>query len=579
MNTVWGEKLDKNNVLKEYPRPQMVRDSYINLNGEWDYKIMPLKDRSDIFGIENTGTLPFDDPQGKILVPFSPECELSGVGRQLKGEEIFIYQYIYYPTKSFNRGRVLLHLDAVDSVCAVFINGERLCDHTGGYWQVTADITEKLTPETVINVCVYDEQDRGYLARGKQRINNRSIWYTAQSGIWQSAWLESVPYDYIEKLRIVPDIDSSRVTICIHANNKLPCEIELCGKSYKGRTDEPIAINIDEMHLWSPEDPYLYSFSVKAGDDRIRSYFAMRKYSTGTDSHGKKRLFLNNEPYFHNGLLDQGYWSDSLMTPPSDEAMIFDIQTMKGMGYNMLRKHIKIEPMRWYYHCDRLGMLVWQDMVCGGTNIQTPDFTGEFISDGEENYAQFGRDLPESRESYYTELTDTVEQLFNCPCIAMWVPFNEGWGQFDSLSAVRRIRELDPTRTVDHASGWHDQGGSDVYSVHVYCRPYVHNDDKKGRAVVLSEFGGYNLTIEGHTYEGKVFGYRAMETESDLEEKLTRLYEDEILPAKEKGLSAAVYTQVSDVEVELNGLMTYDRRIIKVRSEVMRSFNKKLSGR
>ena len=573
MKTIWGEKINKDNVPKDYPRPQMVRDSYISLNGEWDYKYVPLKYREDLFGIVNTGKLPFDTADGKILVPYSPECELSGVNHQLTKSELLIYQYVYHPTKSFNIGRVLLHLDAVDSTCAVFINGTKIGEHTGGYWNITLDITEHMRPETVINVVVFDEQDEGYLARGKQRIRNRSIWYTAQSGIWQSVWLESVPREYISGLKITPDLDNQCAYITVKSETDASCTVALGSKTYNGKANEAITVPIDDVHTWSPEHPYLYDFYATLGYDMVKSYFAMRKFSLGKDENGITRLFLNNKPYFQNGLLDQGYWSDSLMTPPCDDAIVFDIQTMKDMGYNMLRKHIKIEPMRWYYHCDRLGMIVWQDMVCGGDNIQTPDYDGEFISDGEENYATFGRLAEENRERYYTELRDTIEQLYNCPCIGMWVPFNEGWGQFDALEATRRIRELDNTRMIDHASGWHDQGGSDVWSVHCYCKPYVHENDKKGRATVLSEFGGYNLTIDGHTFEAKVFGYRAMQTMQDLEEKLTRLYEDEIIPAKEKGLSAAVYTQVSDVEGELNGLITYDRRVVKTRSEVMRRFN------
>lgn len=579
MRTVWGEKIDPKNVLKEYPRPQMRRDSYLSLNGYWDYMITPICDKNDLFSEKNTGKLPFSDEstQGKILVPFSPESELSGVGKQLCGEELFIYQCAYYPTKSFNKGRILLHLDAVDSRCAVFVNGEKLCEHTGGYWPVNVDITKYVRAKTIINVCVYDAQDKDFLARGKQRIENKSIWYTAQSGIWQSAWIESVPNDYIESLKITPDLDGSCVEITVNANFDSECSIQIENEDHVCRTNVPCRIGFENVVAWSPENPHLYQFIVKAGADTVQSYFAMRKFSVDKDEKGTKRLFLNNKPYFHNGLLDQGYWSDGIMTPPSDEAMIYDIQTMKDMGFNMLRKHIKIEMLRWYYHCDRLGMLVWQDMVCGGDNIRTPDFKGEPVSDGEENYQLFGRADKDNRENYYKELEDTIKLLYNAPCIAMWVPFNEGWGQFDSLKATERIKQLDVTRCVDHASGWHDQGGSDVRSVHVYCRPYVFEGDE--RAVVLSEFGGYNLAVEGHLFEGKVFGYRDMQSKEDLEEKLTRLYEDEIIPAKEKGLAAAVYTQVSDVEVELNGLLTYDRKVKKVCKEVMRAFNDRLSDR
>ena len=576
MKTVWGDNLDKNKVLKEYPRPQLVRDSYLSLNGEWDYRITKLIDKTELFGKKNIGDLPLSEEaiDGKILVPFSPESELSGVGKQLKGEELLIYQYIYHPTKSFNKGKILLHLDAVDSTCAVFINGEKLCENIGGYWPITVDITKYVKPATYINVCVFDEQDKGYLARGKQKINNGSIWYTAQSGIWQSVWLESVPVEYIDSIKITPNLDDKSVEIIAYTNDAaLDCEISIDNKKYCGKSNQPITIhfNNDEINEWSPDNPYLYYFTIKAGDDCVNSYFAMRKFSAGTDDKGVKRLFLNNKPYFHNGLLDQGYWSDGLMTPPSDEAMIYDIEMMKKMGFNMLRKHIKIEPLRWYYHCDRLGMLVWQDMVCGGNNIQTPEFNGEYVSDKEENYAQFGRLDKNIRDCYYTELENTVKHLYNCPCIAMWVPFNEGWGQFDSLIATQLVRKLDSTRTIDHASGWHDQGGSDVCSVHVYFRPYEFETDKNGRAVVLSEFGGYNLSVEDHLFAGKIFGYREMKSTKDLEEQLIKLYEDEIIPAKQQGLSASVYTQVSDVEVEVNGLMTYDRKVVKVRPEILRN--------
>ena len=324
---------------------------------------------------------------------------------------------------------------------------------------------------------------------------------------------------------------------------------------------------------WCPENPKLYGFSVSCGEDEVFSYFAMRKIAVAKDKNGVPRLFLNNEPYFQNGLLDQGYWPDGLYTAPTDEALIYDISTAKAMGFNMLRKHIKVEPLRWYYHCDRLGMLVWQDMPNGGRRynpviISAPLVTGIHLNDS--THALFARSDSEGRAQFKSELGELVNHLYNCPCICMWVIFNEGWGQFDARKMYDFVRSMDKTRVIDHASGWHDQGIGNVQSLHVYFKKYRFKPDKKGRAVLLSEFGGYSHQVPGHCYNNKYFGYKKFEMPFQLEAALEDLYQTEIGPAKLRGLSAAVYTQLSDVEDELNGLLTYDRKVVKIAPEPMR---------
>ena len=330
-----------------------------------------------------------------------------------------------------------------------------------------------------------------------------------------------------------------------------------------------------------PEAPNLYDVTVTLGDDTVKSYFAMRTVGTGIDAAGHPCLLLNGQPYFHHGVLDQGYWPDGLYTAPSDDALIYDIELMKRLGFNMLRKHIKVEPMRWYYHCDRLGMLVWQDMPSGGgqynlLTISAPLITGIHLKDS--HYRLFARTDAQGREDFTRELTGLITQLQNCPCIVLWVPFNEGWGQFDAKNAVRLIRRLDPTRLIDHASGWHDQGVSDVKSLHVYFKSYRFRPDKKGRAVVLSEFGGYNLPVAGHTWNTKNFGYKGYQTPEALGEAVKTLYETQIIPARRAGLAADVYTQLSDVEDEVNGFVTYDRRVEKLPEALMQAIAQELKG-
>lgn len=552
MLTRWGETLDKDTVLQEYPRPQLVRESYYNLNGLWDYAITASDACPSAW-------------DGNILVPFSPEAPLSGVSRALKPGQVLWYRRTLPFGKQDGR-RMLLHFGAADQRAWVYVNGLLAGAHTGGYTAFTLDITKLLQDgENVLTVAVRDDTDTVPLSRGKQKTTRGGIWYTPQSGIWQTVWLESVPQNYIRSLHVTPLFDAHQVEITVEGEGQ--CTIDLEGKRFTFPAGVPAHVPVQSFRPWSPEHPTLYPFSVTLGDDTVYSYFAMRKCSVETDKDGVRRLFLNGKPYFHNGLLDQGYWPDGLYTAPSDDALVYDIQLAKDMGFNMLRKHIKVECDRWYYHCDRLGMLVWQDMPCGGRRydpliVSTPLVTGWHLDDSW--YPLFGRTNVTARKAFLNELRYMVTTLYNHPCIAVWVPFNEGWGQFDSQTAVQVIRSVDKTRTIDPASGWHDQGFGDVRSLHVYFQKYKFQPDKLGRATLLSEFGGYIHRVEGHAVGGKSVGYKTCDAPLSLEYALQALYDEQIRPAIAQGLSAAVYTQLSDVEHELNGLVTYDRSIVKL---------------
>ena len=575
MKTVWGEQLHPASVLQEYPRPQLVRGSYENLNGLWDYAITKTDVRPDTW-------------DGKILVPFSPEAELSGVNRTLHPGEMLWYRRMLAVPAIAAGMRLLLHIGACDQRAKIFCNGQYVFEHVGGYTAFSADLTAFLHPgENELILQVKDDLEASQLSRGKQSSKRGSIWYTPQSGIWQTVWCESVPENYVKSLRLTPDLDAGVLRWHIEADGAEGARVTVrAGDTViaEGRADENgdgVSV-IPAAHLrpWSPEDPFLYDVDITLGEDRVASYFGMRKFSL-VEQQGRQVLALNNEPYFQTGLLDQGYWSDGLYTPPSDEAMVCDIRTMKELGFNMLRKHIKIEPLRWYYHCDRLGMLVWQDMPSGGgqynlLTISAPLITGIHLKDS--HYRLFARTDAQGREDFTRELTELITQLQNCPCIVLWVPFNEGWGQFDAKNAVRLIRRLDPTRLIDHASGWHDQGVSDVKSLHVYFKPYRFRPDKKGRAVVLSEFGGYNLPVAGHTWNTKNFGYKGYQTPEALGEAVKTLYETQIIPARRAGLAADVYTQLSDVEDEVNGFVTYDRRVEKLPEALMQAIARELKG-
>lgn len=557
--TKWGETLDKNCPLAEYPRPQFERNSYINLNGIWKLEFCSNEQIPSDYTYE-------------IVVPFSPETPLSGVNRELAHGEYLIYERCFTLPDDFNRGRVFINFGAVDQIASVVLNGKTVGEHHGGYTPFSFEITDYIIDgENKLNVIVTDLCEENEYSRGKQRTKRGGIWYSPQSGIWQTVWLESTPEEYIEYVRITPDYDNEQVVFEYPEGKNVEALV------YDG--DELIAdtmdntVKIPDFKPWSPESPFLYNVVFKFGDDTVKSYFGMRKFSVGNDDKGMPRLFLNNKPYFHNGLLDQGYYPDGYLTPPSNEAMEFDVKTVKECGYNMLRKHIKIEPMLWYHYCDVNGILVWQDMVNGGGNygleISVLPFIGVNLDDT--NYKTFHRTNSKARELYYKELKEMIDALYNCPCIALWVPFNEGWGQFDSAKAYDMIRKLDKTRVIDSASGWHDRGATDVISKHIYFTPIV---VKAGdRPWLLTEFGGLSTRVKGHTFNDKMFGYKIYNSKQSLTKAYAKLFNKTIIPQISKGLSATVYTQVTDVEDELNGIMTYDRKVMKIDKSDLQKIN------
>lgn len=561
--------------LAEYPRPQFARDSYINLNGYWDYAIYNRNDE-------------FPGWQGKILVPFSPESLLSGLpeGTAVLPDDVLCYRLKFDVKPDFPKAHTFLHFDAVDCKCRVYLNEKELGTHVGGYVPFTFDVTRTLRAGgNILEVVVTDPSDTSWHTRAKQRIKRGGIWYTPQSGIWQSVWLESVPATYLRDMTILPDIDRDKLVLKLDIEGEATCAdvVVMDGnKLLKAQKcfGDTVVVDFDDYELWSPENPKLYDLAVRVGDDVVRSYFGMRKFSVITDRKGYKRLALNNKPYFHSGVLDQGYWSDGMLTPPSYAALEYDVKFVKAMGFNMIRKHIKIEPMRFYYHCDKEGILVWQDMVSGGTDynflaIGILPFVGIHVKDNK--YKFFGRADKEGRDEFVAEMKTTVNRLKNCVSLAVWVPFNEGWGQFDSVEITKQLRALDNTRIIDSVSGWHDQGEdtSQLKSLHVYFKPVRIPDDK--RCVVLSEFGGYSLPTEGHMFSpDKLFGYKMYKSPEAFAEAFEKLYDTQIVPQIAKGLSATVYTQVSDVEEEINGLITYDRRIVKIPVERVKRVNTKL---
>lgn len=581
IRTQWFDKVDRRLPLAEYPRPQFERKDWICLNGDYDYAI--TGDTAD-------APKKYD---GKILVPFSVESELSGVGKALLPEQRLWYRRKFTVGKEFSGKEALLHFGAVDWQCSVWVNGKLVGEHTGGYNPFTFNITDVITEgENELVVKVFDPTDAGHQQRGKQILVTKGFWYTATSGIWQTVWLEPVNRCRIDSLRLVPDIDEGVIRINIKRTCK--CGGKLYAKVLEGdkvvfdsEIADKAAIPVPDARLWSPEAPFLYTLLLtldcNGEKDEVSSYFGMRKFSIVKDSAGIPRLGLNNKPYFQRGLLDQGYWPESQLTPPTDEAMIFDIEKMKELGYNMLRKHIKEEPLRWYYHCDRLGMLVWQDMISGGQyigNVLAGVLPNINIHVKDSKYKSFKRDKPEWRQEFKDELFGMIDNLYNCVSICCWVPFNEGWGQFDAKEIGTAIKNYDPSRFVDHASGWHDQGGPEFKSIHKYILP-VHAPTARrtaGRPIVLSEYGGYSWNIVEHAWNPKrSFGYIMFKNSEKLSAAYKRLHESQVIPLINKGLCATVYTQVSDVEFEVNGIYSYDRKILKLDADTVRAVNAKLT--
>lgn len=561
--TKWGRELDKNNPLSEYPRPQFVRDSYINLNGMWKCAFSDKPTADDEY-------FRYD-----ICVPFSPESPLSGVNRTLEPGEYLIYKKKFDIPGGFNKGRVFLHFGAVDQTAEVYLNGKKVGSHKGGFTPFKLEITDFINDgENELRVVCLDFSDTNEFSRGKQKFKRGGIWYTPQSGIWQTVWLESTPVEFLESVKITPDYDNGTVSFEYFGCNDVEVSV-FDGDELIAKTKDTV-VSLKDFKSWSPESPFLYNLEFSACGETIKSYFGMRKFSVGVDGKGVKRLFLNNKPYFHNGLLDQGYYPDGLLTPPANEAMEFDVKYVKSAGFNMLRKHIKVEPLLWYHYCDVNGIIVWQDMINGGgkygLEISVIPFINITLNDN--NYKTFHRTDKEGRDLYYQELNEIVNHLYNCPCIALWVPFNEGWGQFDSPKAYKMIKELDKTRIVDSASGWHDMGVSDVISKHIYFTPIK---VKQGnRPYVLSEFGGLGLKLKGHTFNDKMFGYKVFFSKESLTKAYVRLFQNTIAPQIKDGLSATVYTQVTDVEDELNGLLTYDREVQKIDVNTLKMINERM---
>jgi hypothetical protein len=549
--TKWAKDVNPDSVHSEYPRPMMVRENWLNLNGLWDYAIL-----------DRTAGVP-EQYDGKILVPFPVESALSGVGKQVGDERALWYRRTFELPDDWAGGRVLLHFGAVDWETTVWINGSYVGEHKGGYDAFEFDISNflvKRNPQEIV-VAVWDPTDSGYQPRGKQVANPDGIWYTAVTGIWQTVWIEPAPESFIESFRITPDVDEEKLKVNVKVSGAcknciVEATIESGGKKVSSAvsTDHELTVDVPDARLWSPDDPFLYDLSLEIVQngktlDKVSSYFGMRKIEVRKGSSDALRLFLNNKELFQFGPLDQGWWPDGLYTAPTDEALRHDIEIIKKLGFNMLRKHVKIEPARLYYWCDKLGVLVWQDMPSGDQYIggDMPDVKRE----------------PHSARQFEQELRAMIDGRYNHPSIVMWVLFNEGWGQFDTARIVEWIKGYDPTRLVDNASGWTDRGVGDVHDIHNYPDPSMPPGDGK-RASVLGEFGGLGLPVAGHTWQDeKNWGYVSYKNKEELTEAFLALVRNLKFLAWD-GLSAAVYTQTSDVEIEVNGLMTYDRAVLKL---------------
>ena len=559
---------DKNIPLLEYPRPQFKRDSYLPLNGTWDYCI------------NNSNKKP-NSWQGKIIVPYSPETELSNVNKLLNKDEFLHYRRVFILNKEFLKDKVLINFGACDQVCNLYINDKYIGTHKGGYNAFSFDISPYITKgENEIYILVNDDASSDVYGRGKQVYNNGGIWYKPTSGLWQSVWLESVYDNYIKSLKLIPDYDNKKLLVTALSSNNEDIEITLNNGTktfnYTAKSNETISIDVSSFKEWNPSSPELYPIIIKSNKDIVESYFGIRKFSK-EKINDKWYFTLNNKKFFYNGLLDQGYYEGSY-TPASNEQMYNEIKNVKELGFNMLRKHIKVEPMLWYYYCDILGVTVWQDMINGGKKyspIRIALLPFLKINIDDENYNLMGRDNPLSREQYYFEATEMMENLYNVVSLAVYSPFNEGWGQFDAIKTTEKLKAIDPSRLYDHASGWIDKGVGDVYSRHIYFRKAKPKNDKK-RVLALTEFGGYSFPLKNHTFTDKKFGYKIFKDVKTFTKAYKNLYYNEVFPLIEnEGLSATVYTQLTDVEEEINGLFSFDR-VLKIDKDVLIEINEKL---
>ncbi|MBI9017564.1 MAG: chitobiase/beta-hexosaminidase C-terminal domain-containing protein [Phycisphaerae bacterium] len=555
--TEWANDVTVENVHQEYPRPMLQRDNWLNLNGLWDYAI-----------IKKTEGQPtkFD---GQILVPFPVESALSGVKKFVGKDNRLWYKRTFNIPANWNNQHVILNFGAVDFKTDIWVNSKLVGTHKGGFDPFSFDITDKLNPDgsQEIIIAVWDPTSDSYQPRGKQVVNPQGIYYTSVTGIWQTVWLEPVKASHIKSIKATPDIDSGSLNLIADSNANLTIKAKVLDgakvvKTATGKTNHPISIKLNDFKLWSPDSPNLYDLEVTLIDadgniaDKVQSYFGMRKIALGKDKQGILRLFLNNKPLFQYGPLDQGWWPDGLYTAPSDEALRYDVQMTKDMGFNMLRKHVKVEPQRLYYWCDKIGLLVWQDMPSGerGIGSRDPDIIRS----------------KESAQQYETELKAMIDNFHNHPSIVIWVPFNEGWGQFDTVRITNWIKEYDPSRLVINTSGWADRKCGDIIDMHNYPGPAMPDLEEK-RAVVLGEFGGLGWPVKDHLWQSdRNWGYRTYSGKEKLKTEYAQLINN-LHPLIKKGLAAAVYTQTTDVEGEVNGLMTYDRKVIKMEPLFMKN--------
>ena len=570
IKTSWGGQLDPKNVLPEYPRPIMERNDWKNLNGLWKYAITPK------------GTPAPAAYQGDILVPFAVESSLSGVGKMINEKEELWYQRTFDVPSAWRGKQILLHFGAVDWKAEVWVNDVKVGEHTGGFTPFYFDITSVLNKgNNDLVVKVWDPSDRGEQPRGKQIANPHGIWYTPVTGIWQTVWLEPVATQYITNLKTTPDIDNNSVKVEVAANTTSADKVEVKvfdGKNLvaKGAALNGVPVELAmpaNAKLWSPDSPFLYNMEVtlyKDGKaiDQVKSYTAMRKYSIRKGQNGITRLQLNNKDYFQFGPLDQGWWPDGLYTAPTDEALVYDLKKTKDFGYNMVRKHVKVEPARWYTHCDQLGLIVWQDMPNGGPS---PQWQARNYFNGREVIRSAA-----SEANYRKEWKEIIDCLYSYPSIAVWVPFNEAWGQFKTPEIVAWTKEYDPSRLVNPASGGNHYTCGDILDLHHYPGPNMFLYDPR-RATVLGEYGGIGLVVEGNTWvnDKKNWGYVKFNTSDEVTNEYIK-YGKHLLELIQKGFSAAVYTQTTDVEGEINGLMTYDRKVIKMNEAKVREINQQI---